>query len=67
MRSFRKRMQIIFQDPFASLNPRMTVGATIGEALKVHNICGKGERGKRISELLETVGLHSKRHGQVSA
>jgi oligopeptide/dipeptide ABC transporter ATP-binding protein len=59
IRPFRKRMQIIFQDPFASLNPRMTVGAIIGEALKVHNICERHERGVQIAELLETVGLHT--------
>ncbi len=59
-------MQIIFQDPFASLNPRMTVGAIIGEALVIHNqFKTKQERHDRVVQLLETVGLqpdHSRRY-----
>ena len=53
-------MQIIFQDPFASLNPRMTVGAIIGEALQIHKL-GKSRkaRAERVVELLETVGLQA--------
>jgi oligopeptide transport system ATP-binding protein len=60
LRSLRREMQIIFQDPFASLNPRMTVGAIIGEALIIHRLW-KTRRGfeDRIVELLETVGLQS--------
>jgi oligopeptide transport system ATP-binding protein len=51
-------MQIIFQDPFASLNPRMTIGAIIGEALQIHDLAPTRQaREKRIVELLETVGL----------
>ncbi len=58
LRALRRDMQIIFQDPFASLNPRHTVGGIIGEALEIHNL-GKtrAEREARIVELLETVGL----------
>jgi oligopeptide transport system ATP-binding protein len=57
---FRRKMQIIFQDPSASLDPRMTVGEIIGEALDVHNLCSsKEEREKRINDLLTRVGLNS--------
>ncbi len=57
LRKLRRRMQIIFQDPFSSLNPRMTVGAMITEVLKVHRLeSGKGIK-TRVGELLDTVGL----------
>ena len=59
LRKMRRRMQMIFQDPYASLNPRMTVGSIIGEPLEVHNIgSGKKERQERVQELLKTVGLN---------
>ncbi len=55
---YRKRMQIIFQDPYASLNPRMTVGAIIQEGMQAHNIGGSTEeRHVRIAELMHRVGL----------
>ncbi len=58
MRSFRKRMQMIFQDPYASLNPRMTVGSIIAAPLDVHGVPdGKGKN-ERIEELLDMVGLN---------
>ncbi len=57
MRAYRKEMQIIFQDPFASLNPRMTVGAIIGEALRIHRLAQGSARDERVAELLERVGL----------
>ncbi len=57
LRSLRKDMQIIFQDPFASLNPRKTVGHIIGRALEVHNLAAGNARQPRIVELLERVGL----------
>jgi len=58
MRSFRSRMQMIFQDPYASLNPRMTVGSIISAPLDVHGVPnGKGKR-ERIEELLDMVGLN---------
>lgn len=59
MRELRKDMQIIFQDPYASLNPRMTVGDIIAEPLKIHGLAKGKERQKRIQELLEVVGLAS--------
>ena len=60
MRPYRKRMQIVFQDPYASLDPRMTVGDIVGEPLDIQNACAsKGERQERILELLNLVGLNS--------
>ena len=59
-RALCRDMQIIFQDPYASLNPRMTVGAIIGEALVIHKLAkSSGEFRDRIVELLETVGLNA--------
>jgi oligopeptide transport system ATP-binding protein len=58
LRALRKEMQIIFQDPYASLNPRMTVGSIIGEALVIHKLAsGRRQREERVVQLLETVGL----------
>src|SRR5690625_7020458 len=57
MRPLRRDMQIIFQDPYASLNPRHTVGKIIGEPLLVHGMTAKADRNNRVQELLETVGL----------
>jgi oligopeptide transport system ATP-binding protein len=53
----RREMQIIFQDPYGSLNPRMTVGDIIGEGLEIHKIASGKEKERRIMELLEVVGL----------
>lgn len=58
LRLMRRRMQMIFQDPYASLNPRMTVGNIVEEPLQVHNILRPKERRERVRELLETVGLN---------
>ena len=56
----RRKMQIIFQDPSASLDPRMTVGEIIGEALDIHKLCdSKAQRTERIKELLDKVGLNT--------
>ena len=57
LRDLRRRMQIIFQDPFSSLNPRMTVGGIVGEPLSVHRLAGRCERRRRVGDLLERVGL----------
>jgi oligopeptide transport system ATP-binding protein len=57
LRDVRCRMQIIFQDPYSSLNPRMTVGNIVGEAVKVHGMAKGRELDRRVSELLERVGL----------
>lgn len=61
LRPYRKRMQMIFQDPYASLNSRMTVSDIISESLDVHNLYKGSDRSDRIFELLNTVGL-SKEH-----
>jgi oligopeptide transport system ATP-binding protein len=58
LRRMRRRMQIIFQDPFASLNPRMTVGNIVGEPLQIHNTMPKRERQGYVERLLERVGLN---------
>ncbi|HAI85909.1 MAG TPA: oligopeptide ABC transporter ATP-binding protein OppF [Firmicutes bacterium] len=58
MLSLRRRMQMIFQDPYASLNPRMTVGDIVGEPIDIHGLAGsKQERLAMVHELLHTVGL----------
>lgn len=60
MLPFRKRMQIVFQDPYASLDPRMTVGDIVGEAIDVHKLAAnKQERYEQIIKMLERVGLNS--------
>ena len=58
LRAMRRRMQMIFQDPYSSLNPRMTAGGIIGEPLEIHGIGTKSERHDRVRELLSTVGLN---------
>lgn len=59
MRRQRRKMQIIFQDPYSSLNPRMTVGGIIGEALRIHRLADRGSIQSRAAELLGMVGLPS--------
>ena len=58
LREMRRKVQIIFQDPYASLNPRMTVEGIVGEPLLVHGIGNDSARRKRVGELLELVGLN---------
>ncbi len=65
LRALRREMQIIFQDPYASLNPRMTVGEAIGEGLRVHGLLAGAALAARVAELLEIVGLrpdHAQRY-----
>ena len=58
MREYRRQLQIVFQDPYASLNPRLTVRNIVSEPLKIHGIANsRGERNRRVDELLRTVGL----------
>jgi len=59
MRALRREMQIIFQDPYASLNPRMTVGSIIGEPLEIHRIAKGSEKEERVASLLQKVGLRA--------
>ena len=58
LRSMRRNLQIIFQDPYGSLNPRYTVGSIIGTPLRVHNLVPKDKQKARVQELLELVGLN---------
>ncbi|MCP4361011.1 MAG: ATP-binding cassette domain-containing protein, partial [Chloroflexi bacterium] len=58
IRKMRRHIQMIFQDPYASLNPRMTVGNIVGEPLEVHNILSGKARQERVKELLNIVGLN---------
>lgn len=58
MMPYRKKMQMIFQDPYASLNARMTVSDIIGEPMDIHNLASGKERQEKIYELLDTVGLN---------
>jgi peptide/nickel transport system ATP-binding protein len=57
LRKFRRHAQIIFQDPYASLNPRMTIGYSVGHPLEIHNISSGKEKKKKVLDLLEKVGL----------
>jgi oligopeptide transport system ATP-binding protein len=59
MRALRREMQIIFQDPYASLNPRMTVGSIIGEPLEIHKIAKGSDKEERVASLLQKVGLRA--------
>ncbi|MCA0970780.1 dipeptide ABC transporter ATP-binding protein [Halobacillus litoralis] len=62
MRALRKDMQIIYQDPFGSLNPRFTIGQIIGEMYEIHGIARGKEKEKKVKELLELVGLDPQRY-----
>ncbi len=58
LRRMRRRMQIIFQDPYSSLNPRMTVGSIVAEPIETHNLARGSEKSERVRELLRLVGLN---------
>ncbi len=64
MRNLRKDMQVIFQDPFSSLNPRMTVGEAIGEALEVHGLATGRKRQDKVEEILKVCGLDTYHYGR---
>jgi oligopeptide/dipeptide ABC transporter ATP-binding protein len=57
LRRLRRRMQIIFQDPYSSLNPRMTIGAAVAEGIEIHRLATGAEVGRRVASLLAEVGL----------
>jgi oligopeptide/dipeptide ABC transporter ATP-binding protein len=57
VRPYRREMQIVFQDPYSSLNPRMTAGRIVGEPLIIHNVGSTGDREARVASLFERVGL----------
>jgi peptide/nickel transport system ATP-binding protein len=58
LKALRRRMQIIFQDPYSSLNPRRTVGSILAQPLKIHNIVSGGEVNERVADILQKVGLN---------
>ncbi len=63
--NLRKQMQLIFQDPYSSLNPRMTVNRIIGDPMEIHGLCDKTNKTEKVDELLKKVGLlpeHGKRY-----
>jgi oligopeptide/dipeptide ABC transporter ATP-binding protein len=62
--SFRREMMMVFQDPYASLNPRKRVGAIVGEALEVHKIGTAAENKRRVQELLDVVGLNPEHYNR---
>jgi oligopeptide/dipeptide ABC transporter ATP-binding protein len=64
MRPIRREMMMVFQDPYASLNPRKRVGSIVGEPLEVHGVGTDAERKRRIQELLEIVGLNSEHYNR---
>ena len=67
MRPLRRQMQIVFQDPFSSLNPRIRVGKIVGEPLKVHGVGNKEERRARVAQLFQRVGLRPGTNRQLPA
>ena len=67
MRPLRRQMQIVFQDPFASLNPRMRAGAIVGEPLRVHGVGDAADRQERVAQLFRRVGLRPAADAQLSA
>ncbi len=64
MQTLRRRMQIVFQDPYASLNPRMTIGTIIGDGLKIHKLGTPKERKEKVAHILEKVGLSAEQAGR---
>jgi peptide/nickel transport system ATP-binding protein len=64
MREMRRKMQVIFQDPYASLNPRMRIGEIIGEGLSIHGLARGRDRKARVIELLTRVGLRAEYYGR---
>jgi oligopeptide/dipeptide ABC transporter ATP-binding protein len=64
LQPFRRRVQIVFQDPYTSLNPRMTVERIVGEPIRVHRLAIGAERGTRVRGLLEMVGLQAEHAGR---
>ena len=64
MREMRRKMQVIFQDPYASLNPRMRIGEIIGEGLSIHGLAKGRDRKARVVELLARVGLRAEYYGR---
>jgi oligopeptide transport system ATP-binding protein len=64
LKDFRRKVQLIFQDPYSSLNPRMSAGAIVGESLGIHNISKGRKREERVAKLLQVVGLNREQMGR---
>ncbi len=64
LKGFRKKIQLIFQDPYSSLNPRMSAGTIVGEPLAIHNLPRGKKNGDRVAELMEVVGLSREQMGR---
>jgi ABC-type microcin C transport system duplicated ATPase subunit YejF len=64
LKPFRARAQIVFQDPYSSLDPKAQVGNSISEGLKLHGVKSKDERHERVTEMLELVGLQGSHAGR---
>ncbi len=64
LKIFRRKIQLIFQDPYSSLNPRMSAGAIVEEPLIIHNLPRRGNNGDRVAELMEVVGLSTEQMGR---
>ena len=65
LKAIRREMQMIFQDPYSSLNPRKTIGSVIGEPFAIHGLLeGKGERKREVQQLMETVGLNPEHYNR---
>ena len=67
MRPLRRDIQVIFQDPYGSLNPRRRVGSIIGDPFAIHNIASGNERKKKVQELMELVGLNPEHYNRFPA
>ena len=64
LKTFRRKIQLIFQDPYSSLNPRMSAGAIVEEPLIIHNLPRRGDNGDRVAELMKVVGLSTEHMGR---
>jgi len=67
MRSVRREVQMVFQDPYGSLNPRRRVGSIIGDPFEIHGVGTRGERKKKVQELMERVGLNPEHYNRFPA
>jgi oligopeptide/dipeptide ABC transporter ATP-binding protein len=67
VRPYRRRMQMIFQDPYGSLNPRRRVGSIIGDPFAIHGVASGAERGRRVRELMDLVGLNPEHYNRFPA
>src|SRR4029453_18966501 len=67
LRPYRRRMQMVFQDPYGSLNPRRRVGSIIGDPFEIHGVASGKDRNRRVQELMEMVGLNPEHYNRFPA